>query len=181
MRSADTPETSTRFLRLRSPERILTAATGTFKRSASRRRSASLARSSTGGAVRRTFSAPCHSPSMASRLARACTRTEKTTAPSPSRMSITFAAYHSSAADARAEEGRAQPDLCGAFLDSRLKIVRHPHGQFRQEEFFAALRITGMEMNTQGLTQLAQLAEIRPGLLRVVEIRRDAHQAAQME
>jgi hypothetical protein len=41
----------TLFVRLFSPATILTADTGTFKRSASSRRSASFARSSTGGAV----------------------------------------------------------------------------------------------------------------------------------
>ena len=53
-----TPAIETRFVRLFSPATILTADKDTFKRSASSRRSASFARSSTGGAVSRTFSAP---------------------------------------------------------------------------------------------------------------------------
>jgi len=84
-----TPAISTRFVRLLSPETILTADTGTFKRPASTRRRASLARSSTGGAVSRTFSAPLYSPSIASRLARGATRTAKTILPSCSWTSTT--------------------------------------------------------------------------------------------
>src|ERR1019366_5522917 len=77
-----TPEMDTRLARLFSPATILTAETGTFKRSANSRRSASFARSSTGGAVSRIFSAPLYSPSIAFRLARGATRTANTTSPS---------------------------------------------------------------------------------------------------
>src|ERR1700730_17880064 len=67
--SAVTPRISTRFVRLRSPDAILTADSGTFKLAASNRRNASFARSSTGGAVRRISSPSCHSPAISSRLA----------------------------------------------------------------------------------------------------------------
>src|SRR5215470_13908167 len=85
----DTPATLTRFVRLFSPVTILTAAMGTFKRSARKRRSALFARSSTGGAVKRIFSAPAYSPSMALQLARGTTRTANITAPSRVTTSIT--------------------------------------------------------------------------------------------
>ena len=64
-RSSDTPRTSTRFRRLRSPRTILTADRGMFKHSARKRQSASLARPSSGGAARRTRKAPSVTPSAA--------------------------------------------------------------------------------------------------------------------
>src|SRR6266852_1374477 len=76
------PRISTRLLRLCSPAAILTAASGTFKRDASSLRRASFARSSTGGAVKRTLSAPWYSPAIWSRLARGWTRTAKLPTPS---------------------------------------------------------------------------------------------------
>jgi hypothetical protein len=53
-----TSATETRFVRRVSLATILTAAIGTFKRSAGNRLSESFPRSSTGGALNRTFSAP---------------------------------------------------------------------------------------------------------------------------
>src|SRR6516164_1847647 len=53
-----TPAISMRFLGLFWPPIILRAEIGTFKRLPRSRRSASFARSSTGGAVTRTLSAP---------------------------------------------------------------------------------------------------------------------------
>src|ERR1700719_437578 len=86
--SALPPRTSMRFRRPRWPEAILTAASGTFKQSAKKRRRASLARPSTGGTLRRTRRAPCHSPSISLRLARGWTRTRKLNPPWRSRISI---------------------------------------------------------------------------------------------
>src|ERR1700680_1139681 len=77
-----------RFRRPRWPEAILTAASGTFKQSAKKRRRASFARPSTGGTFSRTRRAPCHSPSISLRLARGCTRTRKLSPPWRSRISI---------------------------------------------------------------------------------------------
>jgi hypothetical protein len=70
--AAVAPRTSTRLVRLRWPETILTAACGTFKQTARKWRSASLARPSTGGAARRMRSAPSRSPAASSREARGC-------------------------------------------------------------------------------------------------------------
>src|SRR5207249_9187712 len=72
---------SMRFVRLRSPLRILTADLGVFKSCARKSISASLARLSRAGACNRTFNAPPISPATSSLLARGCTRTGKTTAP----------------------------------------------------------------------------------------------------
>src|ERR1700723_1671028 len=82
------PEMAIRLVRLFSPATILTAESGTANRRAKSRRKDSLARSSTGGAVSRTFSDPACSPSMVSRLARGETRTEKETVPEDSVTSI---------------------------------------------------------------------------------------------
>src|SRR5215472_2347324 len=70
-----------RFVRLRSPLRILTADLGVFKSCARNSMSASLARPSTADACNRTFNAPQISPETSSLLARGRTRTWKTTAP----------------------------------------------------------------------------------------------------
>src|SRR5229473_2353320 len=77
-----TPRISTRLLRLRWPETILTADLGVIKRCARNSHSASLARSSSAGACRRTFSAPPSTPAISVLLARGCARTGRTTAPS---------------------------------------------------------------------------------------------------
>jgi hypothetical protein len=85
-----TPEIEMRFVRLFSPATILTAAIGTFKRSASNRRSDSFARFSNAGAMSRTFNASPYVPSIAFRLPRGITRTAKITPPSRSTISITL-------------------------------------------------------------------------------------------
>src|ERR1700722_6459700 len=82
------PAMEMRLVRLFSPATILTAATCTFKRSASKRRNASFARFSSAGAVSRTFSASPYAPSIAFRLARGITRTIIVIAPLRSTISI---------------------------------------------------------------------------------------------
>jgi hypothetical protein len=61
------------FLRLFSPELMVTEERGTFKKSAKNSMQASLARPSTGGAVKDSFSASPISPVMAFFLARGWT------------------------------------------------------------------------------------------------------------
>ena len=79
-RSAVTPRTSIRFIRLRSPLKILTAPREQFKTPARNSTNASFARSSNAGARNRTFNAPSISPAISSLRARGCTRTINTTA-----------------------------------------------------------------------------------------------------
>src|SRR5579872_6912925 len=70
-----------RFVRPRSPPRILTADLGVFKRCARNSTSASFARFSTAGACKRIFKAPSITPTISSLLARGCTRTGNETVP----------------------------------------------------------------------------------------------------
>src|SRR5215831_19522196 len=111
----------TRFIRLFSPATILTADAGTFKRAARSLRSASLARSSTGGAQRRTFNTPCTSPSIASRLARGVTRTAKLTPLFCTVISMggLFCAF--------TEESRAEADFGSTLFDVDFESVAHAH------------------------------------------------------
>src|SRR5439155_20774080 len=69
----DSPATRMTFLRLFSPELMVTEERGTFKKSAQNSMQASLARPSTGGAVKDNFSASPISPVMAFFLARGWT------------------------------------------------------------------------------------------------------------
>src|SRR5208282_5106746 len=70
-----------RFVRLRSPPRILTADLGVFKSCARNSTSASFARFSTAGACSLIFRAPSITPTISSLLARGCTRTTNETVP----------------------------------------------------------------------------------------------------
>jgi len=102
-----------------APPVILTAARETFKRSASKRQSASFARSSTGGAVRANFQrAHPISPAIVSRLARGCTRTLKLTVSPCSLISIGIslllpAAARNGLAIGRAADGQKWPYRAG--------------------------------------------------------------------
>src|SRR5207248_9558845 len=75
-----TPEISMRFVRLRSPDKILTADLGLFKRPARNSHRARFARSSTAGACNRILSAVPMTPASSVLLARGCTRTANETA-----------------------------------------------------------------------------------------------------
>src|SRR5260370_21247729 len=76
-----TPKTSTRLLRLRSPDKSLTADLGLFKSSARNAHKAWFARSSTAGACNLIFSAPAITPATSFLLACGCTRTSNDTDP----------------------------------------------------------------------------------------------------
>jgi hypothetical protein len=75
--SADSPVTRIIFLRLVSPDAMVTEERGTSKRFAKNLMQASLARPSIGGAVKANFNASPSSPMTAFFLARGCTLTAK--------------------------------------------------------------------------------------------------------
>src|SRR5689334_23058093 len=68
----------------------------------------------------------------------------------------------------RAEEGRAYPDVGGAFLDGGFEVAAHAHGQ----------GVETVALGVQLLQKLAQLAK-PPALARdIVRLGGHAHQAA---
>ena len=75
----DTPSMRTRFRRLRLPATIVTARRGTSSSAARRSTTSAFAAPSTGGAWRRSSSAPLRTPARPARLARGVTRTSITT------------------------------------------------------------------------------------------------------
>jgi len=75
--AADIPNTRITFLRLRSPDAMVTEDGATFKKLAKNSMQASLARPSTGGAVKDSLSASPRSPVMAFVFARGWTLTTK--------------------------------------------------------------------------------------------------------
>jgi len=86
--SADNPATRITFWRLLWPEAMVTEERGTFKSFAKNSTQASLARPSTGGEVRESFSASPSSPVTAFFFARGWTLTANVTPPPASRMAI---------------------------------------------------------------------------------------------
>ena len=73
---------------------------------------------------------------------------------------------------ASAEDGGADADFCGAFLDGDFEIVGHAHGEDREWEAGRAGEI---------VSQFAQALEIGADFFWVFQERRDAHQAGDFE
>src|SRR5216684_1176172 len=136
--SAVRPSTRIIFLRLLSPDAMVTEARGTFKRFAKNSMQASLARPSLGGAVKETLRASPTSPVIAFFFARGWSLMAKLTPVEVSRIGI-IPGWN--LMDARccatsplslsifsfAKDRRSHPHTGRAFLNGDFKVVRHSH------------------------------------------------------
>jgi len=71
-----------------------------------------------------------------------------------------------------AKKRRADANFGCAFLNGGFKVVRHPHRKHRQAP---------AQSRFEGITQMSKPREIRTHFLRVLQIRRDAHESGQTQ